>query len=284
MKEFFCVCCYGSICGVEEDGKQLLGTTGTFARQMIESCEGDGREFKKRNKKIIVSKEIKLIWANNRQTNAVFSKLGAEDIVTRYDKLLHEWKLMKDAEQNFKRVMGLDLDQPLTHCLDSIPPDMRIGFSHGTDDSEYEFHLDVHPLVSVDKLKPPVAEQLKTAMHLFSVISSTMNFVKSEGASIQRDLEKLIAKFKDEKETCVNILGVRRSVELLNVQQVEQALLIVKDIISFTSARSHALMEYIVAQGDKVDLHVSKADPQNPKVIIFSKKLRNSKKEKTGSN
>ena len=72
--------------------------------------------------------------------------------------------------------------------------------------------------------------------------------------------------------------------ELLNVQQVEQALLIVKDIISFTSARSHALMEYIVAQGDKVDLHVSKADPQNPKVIIFSKKLRNSKKEKTGSN
>lgn len=251
---------------------------------MIGSCEGDGRELKKRNKKIIASKEIKLIWANNRQTNAVFSKLGAEDIVTRYDKLLHEWKLMKDAEQNFKRVMGLDLDRPLTHCLDSIPPDMRIGFSHGTDDSEYEFHLDVHPLVSVDKLKPPVAEQLKTAMHLFSVISSTMNFVKSEGASIQRDLEKLIAKFKDEKETCVNILGVRRSVELLNVQQVEQALLIVKDIISFTSARSHALMEYIVAQGDKVDLYVSKADPQNPKVIIFSKKLRNSKKEKTGSN
>ena len=60
----------------------------------------------------------------NLETNAVFSKLGAEDIVTRYDKLLHEWKLMKDAEQNFKRVMGLDLDRPLTHCLDSIPPGM----------------------------------------------------------------------------------------------------------------------------------------------------------------
>ena len=59
-----------------QDGKQLLGTTGTFARQMIESCEGDGRELKKRNKKIIASKEIKLIWANNRRkflTNLKYS-------------------------------------------------------------------------------------------------------------------------------------------------------------------------------------------------------------------
>jgi len=56
------------------------------------------------------------------ETNAVFSKLGAEDIVSRYDKLLHEWKLMKDAELDFKRVMGLDHDRPLVRCLDSIPP------------------------------------------------------------------------------------------------------------------------------------------------------------------
>ncbi|KAJ7383954.1 hypothetical protein OS493_024643 [Desmophyllum pertusum] len=108
-----------------------------------------------------------------------------------------------------------------------------------------------------------------------------MNFVKTEGAAIQRDLEKLISKFKEEKETSVNIMGVRHSVELLNVQQVEQALLIVKDIITFTLVRSNSLMEYIVAQGDKVDMHVSKDDPENPKVIIFSKKLGNSKKQKT---
>ena len=158
---------------------------------------------------------------------------------------------------------------------------MRIGFSHGTGDSEYEFHLDVHPLLSVDKLKAPLADQLKTAINLFSVLSNRMNFVKTEGAAIQRVLEKLISKFKEEKETSVNIMGVRHSVELLNVQQVEQALLIVKDIITFTLVRSNSLMEYIVAQGDKVDMHVSKDDPENPKVIIFSKKLGNSKKQKT---
>lgn len=56
------------------------------------------------------------------ETNAVFSKLGAEDIVSRYDKLLHEWKLMKDSELDFKRVMGLDHDRPLVRCLDCIPP------------------------------------------------------------------------------------------------------------------------------------------------------------------
>lgn len=62
------------------------------------------------------------------ETNAVFSKLGAEDIVGRYDKLLHEWKLMKDAELDFKRVMGLDHDRPLVRCLDSIPPGKKSIF------------------------------------------------------------------------------------------------------------------------------------------------------------
>lgn len=56
------------------------------------------------------------------ETNAVFSKLGAGDIVARYDKLLHEWKLLKDAEQDFKKVMGLDQHRPLVKCLDSMPP------------------------------------------------------------------------------------------------------------------------------------------------------------------
>ena len=63
------------------------------------------------------------------ETNAVFTKLGAEDIVARYDKLLHEWKLLKDAEQDFKKIMGLDYDCPLVKCLDSIPPGMYAKFS-----------------------------------------------------------------------------------------------------------------------------------------------------------
>ena len=63
------------------------------------------------------------------ETNAVFSKLGAEDIVARYDKLLHEWKLLKDAEHDFKKIMGLDYDRPLVKCLDSIPPGTSTKFS-----------------------------------------------------------------------------------------------------------------------------------------------------------
>ena len=63
------------------------------------------------------------------ETNAVFSKLGAGDIVARYDKLLHEWKLLKDAEHDFKKIMGLDCDRPLVKCLDSIPPGMYISIS-----------------------------------------------------------------------------------------------------------------------------------------------------------
>lgn len=286
MGHYLCLCCYGKLFGRAEE-TQLLVTQGSFAAQLVESLDAsltESKETMKDSKRNVLkkglSRDIKLIWANNRQTNAVFSKLGAEDIVSRYDRLLHEWKLLKDGEQEFKGVMGLDHDCPLVKCLDFLPPDMRIGFCHGGIDGQYEFHLDVHPLVSVDKLKEPIADTLKTAIFLFRVISDQMNFVKMEGASIQRDLEKLTSRFKNEKETSVNIMGVRHSVELLNVQQVEQALLIVKDIIAYTVARSDALIEYIAQQGDKVDMQVSKVDPANPKVIIFSKKLDKLKKKK----
>ena len=151
--------------------------------------------------------------------------------------------------------------------------DIRIGFSHGDGEDEYEFNLEINPLVSLESLKSSVVDQLRMAIHLFELISKKMNVVKSDGGSIQADLKRLIAQFKEMKETSVNIMGVKHNVELLNVQQVEQALLIVNDIITFTTARSHALMEYIAQQGDKVDMQVIKDDPDNPKVIIFSKKL-----------
>ena len=56
------------------------------------------------------------------ETNAVFTKLGATNIVPRYDKLLNEWKCLKDAEKEFKQIMGLDQDKDIVHCIDCIPP------------------------------------------------------------------------------------------------------------------------------------------------------------------
>ena len=97
---------------------------------------------------------------------------------------------------------------------------MRIGFSHGSVDGEYEFHLDIHPLVSLDNLKEPTTDTLKTGIFLFRVISDRMNFGKLQGASIQRDLEKLISCFKDEKEASVNIMGMRRCLAVKRANSV----------------------------------------------------------------
>jgi hypothetical protein len=157
---------------------------------------------------------------------------------------------------------------------------MRIGFSHGSSESEYEFHLDIDPLVSLDKLNAPLTLNLKRALHLFTVISKQMNIIQVTGSTIIKDLERLVSLFK-QNEPFVEINGVKHSVELLNSQQVEQAYLIIKDIVSLTETRSQAIMDYILQQGDKVDLQVIKDDPKNHKVIIFSKKLSNSKKRKT---
>lgn len=60
------------------------------------------------------------------ETTAVFNKLGAPGIVTRYSKLLDEWKCLKDAEKEFKQLMGIDQDKNIVQCIQSIPPGMLV--------------------------------------------------------------------------------------------------------------------------------------------------------------
>ena len=161
---------------------------------------------------------------------------------------------------------------------------MRIGFSHGSNEGDYEFHLAVDPLVSIEKLHASLTNQIRRSIHLFSIISNQMNTIRVEGGGIEKDLSSLVSHFKDDKDqTSVEIQGVRHNIELLNIQQVRQALLIVKDIVSLASARSAAIMDYIVQQGSNVDLHVVKDNPGSPKVIIFSKKLGNSKRRRSSA-
>ena len=45
---------------------------------------------------------------------------------------------------------------------------MRIGFGHGKIDGEYEFHLHVDPLVSVDALKRISVSDILKATHSLS--------------------------------------------------------------------------------------------------------------------
>ena len=47
--------------------------------------------------------------------------------------------------------------------------ELRTAIGQGRIDVEYECHLPVDPLVSVDALKEPVADSLKTAKFIFGV-------------------------------------------------------------------------------------------------------------------
>ncbi|XP_032237172.1 uncharacterized protein LOC5511891 isoform X1 [Nematostella vectensis] len=281
-----CFCCFLLGFPKDEDNSLLLRQPSTsslvklFSLYDVEASITNSQHGGRKNK-VEQSTEIKIIWANNPDTNAVFTKLGAVDIVLRYDKLLNQWKLLKDTEQEFKSLMGMEQNKELVKCLDSIPPEMRVGFSHGSSDSEYEFHLDIDPMVSMEKLNVPLMVRLKRSLHLFSLISSQMNTIRKLGCPIVKDLGRLAELFRNQDEPFIEIKGVRHSVDLLNRQQVEQAYLIIKDIVSLTGERSHALMDYILRQGDKVDMKVINHDPDNPKVIIFSKKLGSSKRKRS---
>ena len=53
--------------------------------------------------------------------------------------------------------------------------ELRTAIGHGRIDVEYECHLPVDPLVSVDALKEPVADSLKTAKFIFGVSDIRQN-------------------------------------------------------------------------------------------------------------
>ena len=158
-------------------------------------------------------------------------------------------------------------------------PEMRIGFSHGSNE-EHEFHLALDPLVSIETLNPPLTNQLQRSMQLFTIISNRMNTIKMDGSGIERDLSVLVSHFKDGAKTTTEIQGAHENMDFINIEQVKQALIIVKDIIQLTSSQGNAIMDYIVQQGSNVDLHVVKDNPDKPKVIIFAKKYGNSKQRR----
>ena len=152
---------------------------------------------------------------------------------------------------------------------------MRIGFSHGASETDYDFHLSLDPLVSLDKLHESLNTRLRNAMQLFNTISNQLNVIKTQGGLIQKDLEKIVSCFAEDKETSFDIKGVQHHVQLLNIQQVKQALLIVKDMVTLTMDQSFGMMNYIMQQGDNVDMQVQKnpVGSANPKVIIYHKKF-----------
>ena len=109
-------------------------------------------------------------------------------------------------------------------------------------------------------------------MRLFQTISDQLNVIKSQGELIQKDLEKILTCFGEDKDTSIDIKGIQHSVQLLNIQQVRQALLIVKDIIDLMKNRSFGMMNYIMQQGDNVDMKVQKG-ADSASVIIYHKKF-----------
>ena len=156
--------------------------------------------------------------------------------------------------------------------------DMRIGVEYGSKDEDlYDFHLEVDPMISMSRLSIPLKLHLRSSIEVFKTASNLVKSITTQGTVIHKDLIHLLDQLKSGQHPVVIIAGVKKHVNLHNIQQVEQAALVVFDVVSYAKERSLSMMNYIMHKGDNVDMQVQNSDLNNPKVIVFSKKYSKSK-------
>lgn len=214
--------------------------------------------------------DIKLVWANNKDSSTLFDRLGAKDIFKRFNNFLENWKTWQDEERLCKEMLGFDLEKHLVESLCVIPSGMRIGLGYGCTTEEYDFYLDVDPTLQLHELCGHLSCTLQKAIELFKSLSQQMKALTEQGEKICQDLTKILEHMEDVGIHTAEISATMPHLD--NPEQLRHALLIVKDVVVTLKSYGTIITNYIMQQGHNVDIVVSNKKSSNPKLVIFPKR------------
>ncbi|CAB4003518.1 Hypothetical predicted protein [Paramuricea clavata] len=183
--------------------------------------------------------DIKLVWANSKDSSNLFDQLGAKDIFKRFNNFLESWKCWQDEERQCKEMLGFDLDMKLVESLCVIPSGMRLGLGCGSMTEDYDFYLDIDPIIQLRR------GDLSGFVKILEYLET------SHGVSY-----KLPA-------------GMQ---QLDNPEQLKEALMLVKSAVLALKSYGSTITNYIMQQGHNVETVVSNKQSANPTLVIFPRK------------
>ena len=210
--------------------------------------------------------DIKLVWANSKDSSHLFDQLGAKDIFKRFNNFLENWKYWQDDERQCKEMLGFDLEVKLVESLCIIPSGMRLGLGCGSTTEDYDFYLDVDPIIQPNEISRYLSSIFQKVIEIFKSLTKQMKILIEQGEVICQDLSKILEYLRSRGASCKLPAGMQ---QLDNPEQLKGALMLVKNAVVMLKSHGSIITDYILQQGHNVDIVISNRQTANPTLVIF---------------
>ena len=146
---------------------------------------------------------------------------------------------------------------------------MRLGLGCGSTTEDYDFYLDVDPIIQLSAISKYLSCTFQKAIEIFKSLAKHMKILIEQGETICGDLTKIL-KYLEMSEGNPYTLptGIQ---QLDNPEQLREALMIVQTAVLTLKSYGSTITNYIMQQGHNVDIVVSKKQSANPTLVIFPK-------------
>ncbi|XP_028398477.1 uncharacterized protein LOC114522062 [Dendronephthya gigantea] len=250
----------------KDEKPKLQSPPGKFSKK---SC-GFGHRRLGSTASTVSGDDIKLVWANSKDSSNFFDQLGAKDIFKRFNSFLESWKCWQDDERECKEMLGFDLEMKLVDSLCVIPSGMRLGLGCGSSTEDYDFYLDVDPSIQLNEISEYLLSTFQKAIDIFKSLTKQMKILIDQGDLICHDLTKILHHLEKSDVASYQLpLGMQ---QLDNPEQLKEALTLVKGAVVTLKSCGSTITNYIMQHGHNVDTVVSNRQSANPTLVIFPRK------------
>lgn len=147
---------------------------------------------------------------------------------------------------------------------------MRVGLgcSHAAED--YEFYLDVDPIIQLNEISGYLSSTFKKAIETFKSLAKQMKILIKQGGLICHDLSRVLAYLEKSQSVANNLPAGMQQLD--NPEQLKEAMMLVQSAVLTLKSYGSTITDYIMQHGHNVDIVVSNKKSANPTLVIFPRK------------
>ena len=144
---------------------------------------------------------------------------------------------------------------------------MRLGLGCDSTTEDYDFYLDVDPIMQLSEISNSLSSAFLKAIEIFKSLAKQMKKLIEQGEIICQDLTKIVV-YLDKSDSVSYPLQTGMQ-QLDNPEQLKEALALVRSVVLTLKSYGSTITNYIMQQGHNVDIVVSNKQSDNPTLVIF---------------
>lgn len=147
---------------------------------------------------------------------------------------------------------------------------MRLGLGCGSTTEDYDFYLDIDPIIQLSEISGYLSSAFQKAIDIFKSLAKQMKILIEQGGVICLDLSKILEYLEMSDGVSYKLPAGMQQLD--NPEQLKEALMLVKSAVLALKSYGSTITNYIMQQGYNVETVVSNKQSANPTLVIFPRK------------